>query len=134
MPKLPLNFKNTIIYKIVSITDESLFYIGHTTDFTKTKNRMKVLSLKPEQPKGKYTKLWKNISDGKGWDNFQMVEIQKFSCDDVREAEAEVFRIQQEYRMNILNKQFEADEAKISKGENIHFKHEVKKSPLKYNY
>ena len=134
MPKLPLNFKNTIIYKIVSITDEKLFHIGHTTDFTKTKNRMKIISLKPEQPSGKYAKLWKNISDGGGWDNFQMVEIEKFSCADIREAEAEMFRIQQEYRMHLLNKQFEIDEAKIKAGEYVKPHHEVKKPPLKYNY
>lgn len=130
MPRTPINFQNTSIYKIVTTADIVL-YMDHTTDFTKTKNRIKALSIKVERPKGKYSKLWSDISDAGGWDKIVMVEIEKYPCTDAREADAEVFRLHQEFRMQLLNKQYEEDEARISKGEYVKPKHEVKHQ-LKY--
>ena len=131
MPRTPINFQNTSIYKIVTTADIVL-YMGHTSEFTKTKCRMKELSYKIDKPKGKYSKLYSDISDAGGWDNIVMVEIEKYPCSDARQAEAEVFRLQQEYRIEQLNKQFKADEEKISKGGHIDFKHKVKKPTLNY--
>ena len=130
MPRVSINFQNTSIYKIVSTADIVL-YMGHTTEFTKTKCRMKELSSKLEQPKGKYAKLWSDISGAGGWDKIVMVEIEKYPCTDAREADAEVFRLCQLYRMELLNKQFKEDEVRISKGEYVKPKHEVKHH-LKY--
>ncbi len=87
---------------------------------------MKELSLKTEKPKGKYSKLWSIIHDAGGWDNVLMLEVVKFPCNDAREAESECFIIQQLYRMELLNKQFKADEEKIKLGENVKPKHSVK--------
>ena len=130
MPRTPINFQNTSIYKIVTTADIVL-YMGHTTEFTKSKCRMKELSYKIDKPKGKYSKLYSDISDAGGWDNIVMVEIEKYPCSDAREADAEVFRLCQLYSMELLNKQYEADEARISKGEHVEFKHKVKHQ-LKY--
>ena len=130
MPRTPINFQNTSIYKIVTTADIVL-YMGHTTEFTKSKCRMKELSYKIDKPKGKYSKLYSDISDAGGWDNIIMLEIEKYPCTDAREADAEVFRLCQLYRMELLNKQFKEDEARISKGEYVKPKHEVKHH-LKY--
>ena len=108
MPRVSINFQNTSIYKIVSTADIVL-YMGHTTEFTKTKCRMKELSSKVDKPKGKYSKLWSDISDAGGWDKIVMLEIEKYSCSDAREADAEVFRLCQLYRMELLNKEYEAN-------------------------
>ena len=131
MPRTPIDYQTTIIYKIVTTADIVL-YIGCTTDFIKTKNRIKAMSSKTDMPKGKYSKLWRAIHDAGGWDNIIMLEIEKYPCSDARQAEAEVFRLQQEYRIEQLNKQFKADEEKISKGGHIDFKHKVKKPTLNY--
>ena len=130
MPRTPINYQTTSIYKIVTTADIVL-YMGHTTEFTKSKCRMKELSSKLEQPKGKYAKLWSDISGAGGWDKIVMVEIEKYPCSDAREAESEVFRIHQLYRMEQLNKEYEESEARISKGEHVEFKHKVKHQ-LKY--
>ncbi len=84
MPRSRIDYSNTIIYKIVcrniSITD---LYIGHTTSF---KDRKK-------EHKSRCNKLYpfpiyKTINDNGGWDNWDMVEIEKFSCADANEARA----------------------------------------------
>ena len=130
MPRVSINFQNTSIYKIVTTADIVL-YIGCTTDFIKTKNRIKAMSSKTDMPKGKYSKLWSDISDAGGWDKIVMVEVEKYPCSDAREADAEVFRLCKLYRMELLNKEYEASEARISKGEYVKPKHEVKHQ-LKY--
>ena len=44
MPRLPIDYSRTIIYKLVhkDDLDDVNIYVGHTTDFTKRKNRHKV--------------------------------------------------------------------------------------------
>ena len=32
MPKLPIDYSKTLIYKIEHIKDENLLYVGHTTN------------------------------------------------------------------------------------------------------
>jgi hypothetical protein len=134
MPRLTINFQNNIIYKIVSIDDKTI-YMGSTTEFSKTKSRLKDIASKPVISKGKYAKLWTDVHDAGGWGKVVMLEVKKYPCMDAREAEAEVFRLQQQIRMEQLNIQFKADEEKISKHENVPFKHQVvKKTTLNYKY
>ena len=37
MPKVPIDYNNTIIYKIEHIEKDDLVYVGHTTNFAKKK-------------------------------------------------------------------------------------------------
>jgi hypothetical protein len=84
MPRLPTNYANTIIYKIVckemSFTD---IYIGHTTSF-KDRKREHKSRCNNQYP---YT-IYKTINDNGGWDNWEMIEIEKFPCNDANEARA----------------------------------------------
>jgi hypothetical protein len=84
MPKKPIDYSKTIMYKIackdLEVTDE---YVGHTTDFDKRKNSHKTNS------KTKSTKkVYNTIQQNGGWENWTMVEIGKFPCKDSKEAKA----------------------------------------------
>jgi hypothetical protein len=78
-----INYSNTIIYKIVccDVTIKEC-YVGHTTNFTQRKSAHKYNS------KVSVGKLYKFIKENKGWDNFNMVEIEKFPCMNDNEARA----------------------------------------------
>ncbi len=44
MPKVPVDYSNTIIYKIQNTDQEELIYIGHTTNYDNRKNNHKTNS------------------------------------------------------------------------------------------
>jgi hypothetical protein len=86
MPRNPINYQNTIIYKLVckdlNILD---VYVGHTTDFKRRKSEHK------KRCNGSYDKtcnlkVYQSIRDNGGMDNWEMVEIEKFPCKDSNEA------------------------------------------------
>ena len=83
MPKTPIDYTKCEMYKIVC-KDEDLdyIYVGHTTNWTKRKYTHKNASLT-------YTnKLYQTIRENGGWNNFKMLLIETFSCNNKREAEA----------------------------------------------
>ena len=88
MPKLPIDYSQTIMYKIVcndlSITD---CYVGHTTNFIKRKNQHKYRCNK-ETDLGHNFKVYSVIRNNGDWNNWCMIEIEKFNCNDVNEAKA----------------------------------------------
>jgi len=82
------NYNNTLIYKLVcndlTITD---VYVGHTTHFTKRKNQHKKHC--NNETDAKYNlKVYKMIRDNGGWENWTMVEVEKYPCNDSNEARA----------------------------------------------
>lgn len=86
MPKNIINYENTIMYKIVcnDITINDL-YVGQTRDFTNRKYLHKKACNK--QYSNSYNlKIYKFIRDNGGWDNWSMVEIERFKCKDLNEA------------------------------------------------
>ena len=87
MPREPINYRNTIIYKIVckDLTKTDI-YVGHTTDFRTRKNHHK--SRCNNEKNAKYNfKVYQYIRANGGWDNFDMIEIEKYvECNDVNEA------------------------------------------------
>ena len=88
MPKTSIDYNNTIIYKIIckdlSITYN---YTGHTTDFRKRKTDHKT-NCNCEKSKKNDLKLYTTIRENGGWDNWEMIEIEKFPCKDGNEARA----------------------------------------------
>jgi len=82
MPKDIIDYSNTIIYKIIcndhSVTD---IYVGHTTNFVKRKYQHKTLCNNKSK-----LKIYDVIRQNGGWDNWSMVEIAKYCCQDVTEA------------------------------------------------
>ena len=89
MPKVQIDFSKTIIYKIVHKEDPDNHesYTGHTTEFAKRKCEHKKRCLNPNNKKYHY-KVYQYIRENGGWDNFIMLEIEKYPCNDGNEARA----------------------------------------------
>jgi hypothetical protein len=86
MPRLPIDYSNTIIYKIVcnnfSITD---CYVGHTTDFVRRKANHRG-DCTNEKKSAYNSKVYKTMRENGGWDNYSMIEIEKYPCEDANKA------------------------------------------------
>jgi hypothetical protein len=83
MPKDNIDYSNTIIYKIYckdeAITD---VYVGHTTNFVVRKYHHKNACNNSKIN----LKIYKTIRENGGWDNWDMIEIAKYECNDSTEA------------------------------------------------
>ena len=91
MPKNKINYEDTIMYKLcckdVNITP---IYIGQTTNFTIRKSQHKSCC------KNDVRDVYKFIREHGGFDNWNMIEIEKYPCKDSNEAlrrEEELIRI-----------------------------------------
>ena len=99
MPKKDINYSKTIIYKIVcndlNITD---VYVGHTTNFTKRKALHKS-NCNNINSKNYNLKIYNTIRNNGGFENWSMIEIEKFQdCNDINEASA-----RERYYYELLN-------------------------------
>ena len=89
MPKLPTYYSKTIIYKLVHKEDydNANIYIGSTTDFIRRKNNHKSNCCN-EKSKEYNEKKYQYIRGNGDWGEWNMIEVEKFPCNDKREAEA----------------------------------------------
>jgi hypothetical protein len=98
MPRKAIDYEKTVFYKFVcndlNIKD---VYIGSTTDFTKRKNCHKSRCNK-ENNKKYHLKIYQTIRENGGWDNWKMIEIEKYKCNDGNDA-----RARERYWYEILN-------------------------------
>jgi hypothetical protein len=91
-----MNYNNTIIYKIIC-NDEAIkdVYIGSTTNLEKRaivhKSRCMGNNNSP------YFKLYDIINQNGGWSNWSIIEIEKYTCSNNKEA-----RTREQYWYNIL--------------------------------
>jgi len=78
-----------IIYKLCckdpQITD---IYIGHTKNFTQRKNSHKTNCYNKNNIINYNRYVYKFIRENGGWDNWSMIEIEKYNCKNKREAES----------------------------------------------
>lgn len=85
MPKKAIDYSKTIIYKLIckdeNVTD---FYVGSTTDFTRRKSSHKSFCNGNIHNSKNYVVMRENG----GWENWKMIEIEKFPCNDSNEATA----------------------------------------------
>jgi hypothetical protein len=83
MPRLEVDYNKTVMYKIVcndlNIKD---IYVGHTTDFIRRKRQHKSNC---NVGSCKY-KIYKTIQENGGWENWIMLELEKYPCRDGNEA------------------------------------------------
>lgn len=101
MPKKAIDYNRTIIYKLIRNDNIHNPYIcvGSTTDFIKRKSAHKNACCN-ENNKRYNHKVYQIIRQNGGWENWKMLEIEKFPCNDNREAEARVFYLNCEiYKM-----------------------------------
>jgi hypothetical protein len=86
MPKVNMDYSRTIIYKIVCkdllVTD---MYVGHTTNFIKRKQQHKS-RCNNENDRIYNLFVYQTIRYTGGWSNWDMIEIEKYNCNDVNEA------------------------------------------------
>ena len=89
MPRTPIDYSKTLIYKLVHKDDfeNEDVYVGSTTDFRRRKNNHKTRCNNPTT-KGYNYKVYQNIRENGGWDEWVMIEIEKFPCKDKREVNA----------------------------------------------
>lgn len=86
MPKRAIDYNKTIIYKLVSNDLEiKECYVGHTTNFTKRKNAHKNTCMN-DYRQDHNLNVYQFIRDTGGWDNWSMIEIEKYPCNDINEA------------------------------------------------
>jgi hypothetical protein len=82
MPVNKIDYSKTIIYRIVckdtNITD---CYIGQTTDF-RSRKRCHKCNCNNEKCKDYNSYVYEFIRNNKGWENFDMVEVEKYNAVD----------------------------------------------------
>lgn len=86
MPKVKIDYSNTIFYKIFCL-DESIndMYIGHTTNFVQRKHTHKQSCSNTKSSNYK-CKLYEVIRNNQGWDNWKMEIIAFHECNDLFSA------------------------------------------------
>lgn len=87
MPRLSINYQNTVIYKIVcNDLTVTYTYVGMTTDFTKRKYAHKSNSNNITTKKILNLKVYRIIRENGGWINWTMLEIEAYPCKTDKEA------------------------------------------------
>ena len=95
MPKTATDYSKNIIYKIQHNDDDSLLYVGHTTNFIKRKSLHKYHCETHPSP------VYKMIRDNGGWECFTMIVIQNFPCETKMEARIEEDRMMREMKASM---------------------------------
>ena len=86
MPKVAIDYSTTVIYKIVcKDLNVDYTYVGHTTNLNKRRNQHKTV-FNNEKSKNHNLILYQKIRENGGWDNWSVVEIEKYPCKDFNEA------------------------------------------------
>lgn len=85
MPKDNIDYSNTIIYKIYC-KDKTIkdVYIGQTTNFVIRKYEHKTSCNTKND-----LEIYKTIRENGGWDNWNMIEIAKYNCNDSTDSTEE---------------------------------------------
>jgi hypothetical protein len=123
MPKTPIDYSKTIIYKLVHNEDydNANIYIGSTTDFIKRKWGHKTRYYN-ENSQFHNLKIYQYIRENGGWECFNMIEIEKYPCNDGNEA-----RAREEYWKCYFNSQLNSRKAFRTDEQNIIYKKEYAK-------
>jgi hypothetical protein len=82
------DYTKTIIYKLINYDYPELVYVGSTTNFTKRKQQHKC-NCHNEKGKNYNYKVYVSIRENDGWENWNMIKICDYPCNNKREAELE---------------------------------------------
>lgn len=111
MPKV--DYSKCIIYKIQHRWKDELLYIGSTTNFAKRKGQHKSQCYNTNN-KIYNAKLYQSIRDNGGWEEFNMVVIKEFPCENRRQAEAEEDRCIREMKSYLnMHRAYVSEEEKL---------------------
>ena len=100
MPKTPIDYSKGLIYSIICKTDETLIYIGSTTNFTKRKNTHKAVCHNEKLRQHNY-KVYVMIRANGGWDNFNIIPVKEYACENNIQLVIEEERIRKEMKANL---------------------------------
>ena len=101
MPKVKIDYSNTIFYKIFC-KDHSVkeLYIGHTTNFVQRKYAHKQSCINTKSVNYN-CKVYKVIRDNLGWDNWTMEIIAFHNCEDLYSAKKQEQQYFEEYNATL---------------------------------
>ena len=132
MPKLPMDYSKTIIYKIEHIENDNLVYVGHTTNWDKRKCQHKSNCYNDKKFN---QRLYQMIRDNGGWSHFNMIEVAKYTCKDKREAERRENERIKELKANMNTvKSFRTEEEKQEYGKEYNVEHRQEKDIYNREY
>ncbi len=90
MPKKPIDYANSSIYKLCCRdTDITDCYVGSTTNFRTRKSQHKSSCNKENNSRIYNLKVYQFIREHGGWDNFDMVLVEKVNVNDGNELKKE---------------------------------------------
>jgi hypothetical protein len=116
MPKISINYGNCCIYKLEHIENESLIYVGHTTNFKQRKAQHKNNCNNESNTKFNL-KLYTMMCENGGFEMFKMIEVEKYPCNDRREAEKKENELMKELKASLnKNRSFITNEERLEKG------------------
>jgi hypothetical protein len=94
------DYTKTIIYKLINYDYPELVYVGSTTNFTKRKQHHKS-SCNNEKNLNHNLKVYTNIRENDGWENWNMIKICDYPCNNKREADLEEDKYMTELKANM---------------------------------
>ena len=100
MPRRSVDYSKTVIYKIQHNEDETLLYVGSTTNFNNRKSQHKSSCI-CETDKKHHLKVYRMIRENGGWDCFSMTKIEDYPCENGRDAEAREDKHMRELKANM---------------------------------
>jgi hypothetical protein len=129
MQKVAIDYANTIIYKI-ECKDANVkeLYVGHTTNFRQRKNEHKY-SCNNENCKSYDLKLYEMMRSNGGWDNWVIVEVEKYPCNEARAPEFECYK-QLNATLNMI-RPFRTEEQKNTRQIDYYYAHREER--IKYS-
>jgi len=134
MPKTPMDYSKCCIYKIENNDDESLVYVGHTTNFDKRKTQHKINCYNDKLKQYNY-KVYQMVRQNGDWDAFKMIEVEKYPCNDRREAERRENEVIKELRASMNTyKSFRTQDEKTEYHTNYRELHKEKIQEYKKDY
>jgi hypothetical protein len=93
-------YSKSVIYKLVCNTNELLIYVGSTCSFTTRKSQHKSACNNSNNKAYNYP-LYKMIRDNGGWDNFRMVIIEEYPCENKTQLCIREEQLRVEYKANM---------------------------------
>ena len=101
MPRIPIDYSKTIIYQLKCKDDNiTEIYVGSTTHFIKRKQDHKNCCNNPKNKTYNH-KIYNTIREQGGWDNWRMIQVYEYPCNNKREAEHKEELVRQELKATL---------------------------------
>ena len=132
MPKTPIDYSKGLIYSIVCKTNETLIYIGSTTNFRQRKTHHKTACY-CENNRCHNFQVYVMIRSNGGWTNFKISPVKEYACENNIQLLIEEERIRKEIQANLNTRRAfrTEEEAKEEANERAHKYYESHTAEIK---